>query len=89
MIAWAWPTLWSNRVWSPQNTSGDRTSGDAATFGLGCLDRLTWFPFRLQCEQWKLTRAAREAEPLAEMHSGWVADNVHQTDDKITLTLKP
>ncbi|MBC6407720.1 MAG: hypothetical protein GDA40_06130 [Rhodobacteraceae bacterium] len=65
----------------------DRTSGDAATFDLGCLDGLTGFSFRLQCKQWKRTRAALEAEPLAEMHFGWAADNVHQTDDKITLTL--
>lgn len=68
----------------------DRQSGDAATFDMGCLEGLTGYPFRLQCEQWKLTRetrAALEAEPLAELAFGWAAKSVAQTSDSVTLTL--
>ncbi len=68
----------------------DRNSGDAATFDLGCLAGQTGYPFRLQCEQWKLTRAARDAlaaEPLAEMIFGWAAAGVTQGAETVTLTL--
>lgn len=68
----------------------DRKSGDAATFDMGCLEGLTGYPFRLQCEQWKLTReacAALEAEPLAELTFGWAAMSVEQTPGNVTLTL--
>lgn len=69
----------------------DRKTGDAATFDLGCLQGLTAYPFRLQCEQFKLTRIAAamlEAEPLVEMHFGLAAENVTQDESGITLTLR-
>ena len=68
----------------------DRSTGEAASFDLGCLAGETGYPFRLQCEQWKLTRAARaalEAEPLAELHFGWAASGVRQDASSVTLTL--
>lgn len=69
----------------------DRSTGDAATFDLTCLEGQTGYPFRLQCEQWKLTRAAHaalEAEPLAQLHFGWAAADVTQDDGSVTLTLR-
>lgn len=68
----------------------DRTTGDAATFDLGCLKGQTGYPFRLQCEQWKLTRAARDAlvaEDCAEIIFGWAASGVAQDTDGVHLTL--
>ncbi len=68
----------------------DRASGDAATFDLGCLEGLTGYPFRLQCEQWKLTRAARDAllaEPLATLEFGWAATDLRQDAQSVTLSL--
>jgi 3-(3-hydroxy-phenyl)propionate hydroxylase len=68
----------------------DRASGDAATFDLSCLEGMTAYPFRLQCEQFKLTRAAAAAlanEPLAELHFGLAAKAVAQDDTGVTLTL--
>lgn len=38
----------------------DRQKGVIATFDLGRLEGETGFPYRLQCEQWKLTRAVRK-----------------------------
>ena len=38
----------------------DRKKGVIATFDVGLLKGETNFPFRLQCEQWKLTNALRE-----------------------------
>lgn len=68
----------------------DRATGDAATFDLGCLAGETGFPFRLQCEQWKLTRAAAaalRAEPKAGLNFGWAASGVSQDDAQVALTL--
>ena len=38
----------------------DRNQGTVATFDLSLLEGETSFPFRLQCEQWKLTKALRD-----------------------------
>ncbi|QBF31996.1 NAD(P)/FAD-dependent oxidoreductase [Thalassococcus sp. S3] len=68
----------------------DRMTGDAATFDLGCLEGQTAYPFRLQCEQFKLTRVAAqmlEAEPLATLQFGWAASTVTQDEGGVTLTL--
>jgi 3-(3-hydroxy-phenyl)propionate hydroxylase len=69
----------------------DRATGEAATFDLGCLAGQTGHPYRLQCEQWKLTRAVRaalEAEPLAETVFGWRAAGLRQDADRVTLILE-
>ncbi|MFK7751313.1 MAG: FAD-dependent oxidoreductase [Sedimentitalea sp.] len=75
---------------APQYQWRDRRTGDAATFDMACLEGITAYPFRLQCEQFKLTRAAVAAlrvEPLAELHFGCAARDVKQDDTSVTLTL--
>lgn len=68
----------------------DRRTGETATFDMACLKGLTGFPFRLQCEQFKLTRRAAEelrAEPLAELNLGFAATGVRQDAGSVTLEL--
>ncbi len=84
-------TLVAQGLKAPTYQWRDRATGDAATFEMGCLAGLTGYPFRLQCEQWKLTRSAAtllEAEPLAELHFGCAAVGVAQDAGSITLTLE-
>lgn len=54
-------------------------TGQRAVFDLGVLADLTAYPFRLQCEQFHLTRLMvkrlRE-EPLAELRLGWAVRDV-------------
>ncbi len=55
----------------------DRKQGAIATFDLATLGGDTQFPYRLQCEQWKLTRLLRahlEASAEAEIIYGARAD---------------
>jgi 3-(3-hydroxy-phenyl)propionate hydroxylase len=69
----------------------DRRSGPVATFDLGLLRDETDFPFRLQCEQWKLTRAMRDrmsAVPGCEILFGLRAVSVTQDEDKVVLTAR-
>ena len=69
----------------------DRSTGNAATFDMGCLRGQTAYPFRLQCEQWKLTRAAAAMlrdEPLATLRFGAAAKAVTQDKNSVTLTLE-
>tara|TARA_B100002003_G_scaffold78379_1_gene73308 strand:- start:880 stop:2085 length:1206 start_codon:yes stop_codon:yes gene_type:complete len=69
----------------------DREKGNVATFDLGLLAGETNHPYRLQCEQWKLT------EKLRDMLDGWdladilydaTATGVTQDDDGVTLTIR-
>ena len=69
----------------------DREQGVVATFDLGLLKGETNHPYRLQCEQWKLT------EKLRDMIDGWdladivydaTATGVTQDDDGVTLTIR-
>ena len=69
----------------------DREKGVVATFDLGLLKGETNHPYRLQCEQWKLT------EKLRDMIDGWdmadiiydaTATGVAQDADGVTLTVK-
>lgn len=83
-------TLVAQGLVAPRYQWRDRATGDAATFDMGCLAGVTAYPFRLQCEQWKLTRAvyaALQDEPLAQTHFGWAATGVAQSADAVTLTL--
>ena len=83
-------TLVAQGLVAPRYQWRDRATGDAATFDMGCLEGLTEYPFRLQCEQWKLTRAAAaalRAEPLADLRFGWAAADVAQSGDAVTLTV--
>jgi 3-(3-hydroxy-phenyl)propionate hydroxylase len=66
----------------------DRATGVVATFDLGLLAKETHHPYRLQCEQWKLTEALRaRLEGRAEVIYGLEAEGFTQDDDGVTLTL--
>ncbi len=57
--------------------------GERAVFDLSVLAGDTAHPYRLQCEQWKLSRAllaALRAEPKAEVHFGAEAASVSQDE---------
>ncbi|MDJ0629722.1 MAG: FAD-dependent monooxygenase [Rhodobacter sp.] len=66
----------------------DRTEGEVATFDLGLLAAETNHPYRLQCEQWKLTETARArlaAHPDAELITEIVVETVSQDADGVTV----
>ncbi|MEC9432057.1 MAG: FAD-dependent monooxygenase [Pseudomonadota bacterium] len=68
----------------------DRREGVVATFDLGLLEGATRHPYRLQCEQWKLTEMLRDliAETgLAEIHYEASAADVTQDADGVTLSV--
>jgi 3-(3-hydroxy-phenyl)propionate hydroxylase len=68
----------------------DRREGAVATFDLGVLSADTAHPYRLQCEQWKLTHLLRdEMEQLdgADIVYGATAVAVEQDADTATLTV--
>jgi 2-polyprenyl-6-methoxyphenol hydroxylase-like FAD-dependent oxidoreductase len=62
--------------------------GDRAVFDLSVLKKDTAYPFRLQCEQWKLSQAllaALEHEPRAQVHFGVDVAGLDQDDSGVTL----
>lgn len=66
----------------------DRKEGEVATFDLGLLADETNHPYRLQCEQWKLTEAARarlDAHPDAELITDITVETVTQDADSVTV----
>lgn len=66
----------------------DRTQGVVANFDLSLLKDETNHPYRLQCEQWKLTEALRaqlETGGGVEMIYGVTGQSVSQDDDGVTL----
>src|SRR5690606_31573544 len=66
----------------------DRAEGPVAIFDLGLLKDETGHPYRVQCEQWKLTRLLHEALgrfPHAEIRFGHRAAGVRQEDGLVTL----
>ena len=69
----------------------DRRSGDHATFDLACLADLTDHPYRLQCEQFKLTGIAAEAlrdRPEVELLFNHPVTGVDQDDDGVRVTVR-
>lgn len=63
--------------------------GDRAVFDLSVLAGETEHPFRLQCEQWKLSRAllaALQAEPKARVHFGAEIGAIAQDETGVTLS---
>ena len=68
----------------------DRYQGEVATFDLGILKDETRHPYRVQCEQWRLTRFLR-AElaqfPDAEIRYGCRAKDVRQSNDRVELVI--
>jgi 3-(3-hydroxy-phenyl)propionate hydroxylase len=69
----------------------DRKEGVVATFDLGILAGETNHPYRLQCEQWKLSeelRALIAADSQIDLIYGAKAVEVAQDDAGITLTIE-
>ena len=69
----------------------DRKKGVIATFDVGLLKGETNFPFRLQCEQWKLTNALREFidnHPDGELITKTTAEAVGQNEDSVWVSAK-
>jgi 3-(3-hydroxy-phenyl)propionate hydroxylase len=69
----------------------DRRQGVIATFDLNVLAGDTRFPYRLQCEQWKLTRLLRDrlaASGRTEFIYAARAVGLHQTADDVTVTVE-
>ncbi|WP_028030116.1 FAD-dependent oxidoreductase [Gemmobacter nectariphilus] len=68
----------------------DRKEGLVAEFDLGILKGETNHPYRLQCEQWKLTEHLRDMlmrDGGVEILYGSRGLSVSQTDDDVTLTI--
>lgn len=59
----------------PQWQFRDRNEGVVATFDLGVLANDTGHPYRLQCEQWKLTEMLRE-----RIEGGGLVEIVYETE---------
>lgn len=69
----------------------DRQEGEVATFDLGLLAGETDHPYRLQCEQWKLTEAARawiDDHPDAELITDISVETATQDADAVTVTAR-
>jgi 3-(3-hydroxy-phenyl)propionate hydroxylase len=69
----------------------DRKEGVVATFDLGILAGETNHPYRLQCEQWKLSeelRALIAADSQIDLIYGAKAVEVTQDDAGVTLTIE-
>ena len=69
----------------------DRNEGVVATFDLGLLAGETNHPYRLQCEQWKLSEELRdliEADSQIELVYGAKATGVRQNGSNVTLTVE-
>jgi 3-(3-hydroxy-phenyl)propionate hydroxylase len=69
----------------------DRREGVVATFDLGVLAQDTAFPFRLQCEQWKLTELLREvldASPNVTVVYEASAVEMSQDENGVALTIE-
>ena len=65
-------------------------TGERAEFDLATLKGHTGHPYRLQCEQWKLSRlllALLRAQPTAALRFGTPALEVAQTEDTVSVAL--
>jgi 3-(3-hydroxy-phenyl)propionate hydroxylase len=68
----------------------DRSEGVIAEFDMTLLTGLTDHPFRLQCEQWKLTeqiKARLDALPHVRVLMGARVESVAQTGDRVEMTV--
>lgn len=84
------PSLIERGLICPRWQFRDRREGVIATFDLGVLKDDTAYPYRLQCEQWKLTGTLRDilaAQPDVEMVYGASALGVSQDADAVSLTI--
>ncbi|MGC1349374.1 MAG: NAD(P)/FAD-dependent oxidoreductase [Xanthobacteraceae bacterium] len=76
---------------SPQWQVRLHPEGHRAVFDLGVIANATRHPFRLQCEQWKLSRlllAALRAEPSAAILFDTEVFEVELEEERVTLSLK-
>ncbi len=72
----------------PQWQFRDREQGVVATFDLGLLEGETRHPYRLQCEQWKLTQAVRKLvddHPDGTLITDFTAEAVEQDETGIRV----
>jgi 3-(3-hydroxy-phenyl)propionate hydroxylase len=75
---------------SPQWQVRLHPEGDRAVFDLGVIANATRHPYRVQCEQWKLSSlvlAALRVEPHAEIFFATEVMGVAQDDEGVTLDL--
>jgi 3-(3-hydroxy-phenyl)propionate hydroxylase len=75
----------------PQWQFRDRSEGVIATFDLGLLAGETNHPYRLQCEQWKLSEELRdviETDSQIDLIYGARATDVRQDEEGVTLTIE-
>jgi 3-(3-hydroxy-phenyl)propionate hydroxylase len=75
---------------SPQWQVRLHPDGDRVVFDLGVLANATGHPYRVQCEQWKLSRAAPAAliaEPRASVRFGAEVSDLAEDEDGGTLTI--
>jgi len=66
-------------------------SGDRAVFDLGVLEKETRHPFRLQCEQWKLSEALRERlrqSPSAQIRYATRVDSARDEGDFVSVEIE-
>ncbi|HSN72719.1 MAG TPA: NAD(P)/FAD-dependent oxidoreductase [Steroidobacteraceae bacterium] len=73
---------------SPTYQYRDRRSGEAAVFDLGVLAGVTAHPYRLQCEQYKMTQVAvrmLEALPTARVLFGHRVEQIEQHADRVVV----
>jgi len=69
----------------------DAREGVVATWDLGVLEKDTRHPYRLQCEQYKLTNIVvddLEKDDLVDVHFRARAKSVTQADDGVSLTVE-
>jgi 2-polyprenyl-6-methoxyphenol hydroxylase-like FAD-dependent oxidoreductase len=65
--------------------------GERAVFDLSVLEGETRHPYRLQCEQWKLSRALLkrvQAMPRAQVHFNAEVTQVEQDEQGVTVTVR-
>jgi len=75
---------------SPQWQVRLHPEGDRAVFDLAVIAKATRHPFRVQCEQWKLSRlalAALRAQPSVKVLFGAEVTGLTQDEDGVTLDL--
>lgn len=78
-------------IFSPYWQFRDRKTGPIATFDLGVIADETRYPFRVQCEQFKVTAFLLEALaeiPHASVHFKHRVISARQDSDLVTLTLE-
>lgn len=85
------PTLVEKGLVCPHWQVRMHPSGERAVFDLAVLEGESGHPYRLQCEQWKLSRLLQEAlaqEPNATLHFGARVTAVKQDGEGVTFSIE-